>query len=362
MKKLKVGIIGQGRSGRDIHRQMFTNVPSLQERYEVVAVADYIAERRKFPGAVEGEDFLSTDNYKEILARKDIDLVINATRSMDHIPVSIECLEAGKNLICEKPLARCVADIEKLEAAVKKSGKFFAPFQQSRFRPIFKKALEVMNSGVLGRIIMVKVAYNGYGRRWDWQTLQDMNAGELLNTGPHPMDQVVQFLGEKYPENIHCIMDRVNTFGDAEDHVKILLHGKDVPTIDVEISRCCMFPGNTYEIYGSKGGLKASGNNVTWRYFKPEDEVEQKLIREPLEKEGRLPCYCSENVKFYDESWTAPDCTGTMNFWGECYYKQVYDALVNGRKMEINLDQVKTQIRIIEECHRQNPFPRLPAE
>lgn len=359
MKKIRVGIIGQGRSGRNIHRNMFTTMAALQERFEVVAVADYIAERRKYPGAVEGPDFLSTDNYKEILARKDIDLVVNATRSMDHIPVSIECLQAGKNVICEKPVARCVADIEKLEKAIAESGRFFAPFQQSRFRPIFRKTMEVMNSGVLGRIIMVKVAYNGYGRRWDWQTLQEMHGGELLNTGPHPMDQVVQFLGEKFPENIHCIMDRVNTAGDAENHVKILLHGKDVPTIDVEISQCCMFPGNTYEIYGSKGGLKAAGNTVTWRYFKPEYEAPLRIEREPLETEGRLPCYCSEEVKYYDESWTAPTSTSGMNFWGECYYREVYDALVNGKPMQINLDQVKTQIRIIEECHRQNPLPPL---
>lgn len=359
MKKIRVGIIGQGRSGRNIHRNMFTTMPALQERFEVVAVADYIAERRKYPGAVEGPDFLSTDNYKEILARKDIDLVVNATRSMDHIPVSIECLQAGKNVICEKPVARCVADIEKLEKAIAESGRFFAPFQQSRFRPIFRKTMEVMNSGVLGRIIMVKVAYNGYGRRWDWQTLQEMHGGELLNTGPHPMDQVVQFLGEKFPENIHCIMDRVNTAGDAENHVKILLHGKDIPTIDVEISQCCMFPGNTYEIYGSKGGLKAAGGTVTWRYFMPEYEAPLRLEREPLEDKERLPCYCSEQVKYYDGSWTAPDTTGGMNFWGECYYREVYDALINGKPMQINLDQVKTQIRIIEECHRQNPLPPL---
>ena len=359
MKKIRVGIIGQGRSGRNIHRNMFTTMAALQERFEVVAVADYIAERRKYPGAVEGPDFLSTDNYKEILARKDIDLVVNATRSMDHIPVSIECLQAGKNVICEKPIARCVADSEKLEKAIAESGRFFAPFQQSRFRPLFRKTMEVMNSGILGRIIMVKVAYNGYGRRWDWQTLQEMHGGELLNTGPHPMDQVVQFLGEKFPENIHCVMDRVNTAGDAENHVKILLHGKDIPTIDVEISQCCMFPGNTYEIYGSKGGLKAAGNTVTWRYFKPEYEAPLRIEREPLETEGRLPCYCSEEVKYYDESWTAPTSTSGMNFWGECYYREVYDALVNGKPMQINLDQVKTQVRIIEECHRQNPLPPL---
>ena len=249
MKRIRVGIIGQGRSGRDIHRHLFETQEQLKARFEVVAVADYIPERCEIEGVTPSPEFKKYSDYKEMLKDQSIDLIVNSTRSMDHIPVSIEAMEAGHNVVCEKPLARHVADVDKVAEAAKRTGKFFAVFQQSRFRPLFRKCLEVMNSGILGRIVMVKIAYNGFGRRWDWQTIQDMCAGELLNTGPHPLDQAIQFYGDADPEKIVCTMDRANTFGDAEDHIKLLLMGKGHPTIDFEVSRCCMFPGNTYEIY-----------------------------------------------------------------------------------------------------------------
>ena len=51
-------------------------------------------------------------------------------------------------------------------------------------------------------------------------------------------------------------------------------------------------------------------------------------------------------------------CVG-FDSWGTKYYEQVYDALMNGKPMEVTLDQVRRQIMIIEECHRQNPFPKM---
>jgi len=358
MRRIKVGIIGQGRSGRNIHRHLFECMPALRERYEVIAIADPIVERHSLDGITPSPELKCYTDYKQLLADKRIELVVNASRSHKHIDISIEALEAGFNVICEKPLARKVADVERLEEVIKKTGKFFAVFQQSRFRPLFRKSLEVMNSGVLGRIVMVKVAYNCFGRRWDWQTIQDMCAGELLNTGPHPLDQVVQFFGDADPEQIFCKMDRANTFGDAEDHIKLIISGKGHPTIDVEVSRCCAFPGNTYEIYGTCGGLKAVGAEVSWKYFRPQDMGEQKAIIEPLRGEGAMPVYCSEDMHLYEEKWTCPAFANSFDCWGTDYYKDIYEAFTTGRPTEVKLEQVKRQIRIIEECHRQNPFPK----
>ena len=55
----------------------------------------------------------------------------------------------------------------------------------------------------------------------------------------------------------------------------------------------------------------------------------------------------------------APDYALGFDSWGTKYYEQVYDALMNGKPMEVTLDQVRRQIMIIEECHRQNPFPKM---
>ena len=359
MKRIRVGIIGQGRSGRNIHRYLIDTNKDIHEMFELVGVADPIAERRQYPDAISvSPDFKEYDNYKDMLKDKSIDLIVNATRSMDHIPVSIEAMEAGFNVLCEKPLARTVADVDKVIEVSKRTGKFFAVFQQSRFRHLFRKTLDIMNSGILGDIIMVKISYAGFKRRWDWQTIQDMCAGELLNTGPHPLDQAVIFYGDADPERIFCQMACAKTFGDAEDHVKLILAGKGHPTIDLEVSNCNMYPGANYEVYGTLGGLTAKGTELKWRYCIPEELPKQQLVKEPLRGAGNMPIYCSEKVAYYEESCTLPEATLGMDAWGGKYYKQLYAALTDGTPMEVTLEQVRRQIMIIEECHKQNPLPK----
>ena len=272
MKKIKVGIIGQGRSGRNIHRHLFECCPLLQERFDVIAVADPIEERRKNTNAGANPDCKHYADYKELLANKEIELVVNACRSHKHVDIAIEAMEAGFDVVCEKPLTNKVSEVDRLLEVQKKTGKFFAVFQQARFRPLFRKIYDVIQSGVLGKIAMVKVAYNGFGRRWDWQTIQDMCAGELLNTAPHPLDQMIDLwesFGDTDPERIFAKLDCINNMGDAEDFVKVILEGKDHPLIDLEVTKECLFPTYQYQVFGQNGSMIGNGETVEWKYYVP---------------------------------------------------------------------------------------------
>ena len=119
-----------------------------------------------------------------------------------------------------------------------------------------------------------------------------------------------------------------------------------------------MFPGPNYEVYGTLGGLTAKGADLKWRYCKADELPPQQLIKEPLRGEGNNPIYCSEKVSYYEESCTLPDTVLGMDAWGNKYYKQLYAALTEGTPMEVTLEQVRRQIMIIEECHKQNPLPK----
>ena len=351
MKRIRVGVIGQGRSGHDIHVAAFKSMPG---RFKVVAVADPLEGR--CDDAVSALGCAAYTDYREMLKRKDLDLVVNATPSHLHVPVTMEILDAGINVLTEKPLARRAADVDKIIAKAKKAGKLFAIYQQSRFAPYFQQVRKVINSGVLGRIIMARIAFNGFGRRWDWQTIQDYSAGNLLNTGPHPLDQALQIFGTDVMPQVTCIMDRANTFGDAEDFVKLILRGEGRPAIDLEISSCCAYPTHTYHVDGTLGGLKGNTSHIEWKYYKPEEAPEQHLIREPLP--GRA--YCRENLKMYEKSWDVPE--GQKNLFGYmsgCFYKNLYDALTTGAPLAIKPEEVRQQIAVIEEAHRQNPLSRM---
>lgn len=350
MKKIRVGIIGQGRSGRNIHAHTVINVAN--DKFEIGAVCDLIPERCE-PSKKDTGCAVYTD-YKKMLKDKSLDLIINATTSEQHVAVTKKILDAGFNVLTEKPLARKASDVDKLIKKAKEVGKVFAIYQQSRFAPYFTKVREIIDSGVLGRIVMVKIAFNGFARRWDWQTLQCMGAGNLSNTGPHPLDQALQLFGDADPE-VFCLMDKVNSFGDAEDHVKLILHGKGHPTIDLEISSCCAYPVYTYQVYGANGGISGNMKKLEWKYFKPEEAPEQKLIRAPMPNLA----YCSEKLNWYTGVWDESENVNLFDCMAKQFYDRLYETLVNGAPLAVTQQEVRRQIAVIEKCHKQNPMPKL---
>ena len=103
MKKLNLAIIGQGRSGRDIHGAYYRSEKNLY--FNVRYVVDYDERRRKqaetlYPGC---ETFA---DYRELFDKNDIDLVVNASYSQMHYDITKDLIEHGKNVLTEKPFAR----------------------------------------------------------------------------------------------------------------------------------------------------------------------------------------------------------------------------------------------------------------
>jgi predicted dehydrogenase len=353
MPPLRVGILGQGRSGWHIHAHLVRQLPEL---FTLAAVADPLRARRE--EAIQATGCAAHADYRDLLKRTDLDLIVNALSSQHHVPVTRAALLAGHAVLCEKPLARRAKDADDLIRLAKTKRRFFAVFQQSRFAPYFRKAREVLDSGVLGRAVMVKIAFNGFARRWDWQTLQEKMAGNLLNTGPHPLDQALQFFGTDTMPKVLCLMDRANTYGNAEDHVKMILHGKGHPTVDLEISSCCAYPQYTYQIYGTRGGLTGTQVRAEWKYYLPSETPKQRLIQGPMPARA----YCGEPLKWHTGLWEATeDEKNLFDYMGTRFYRNLHAALTKGAPLEVPPSQVRQQVAVIEECHRQCPLPRAYA-
>lgn len=351
--RILVGIMGQGRSGRNIHAAWLSQAT---EQYQIVAVSDVLPDRRQRAEAEYG--CAAYANYHDLLKHEGIELVVNALPSHLHPQGTVDGLKAGHHVVCEKPLAPTVKDFKRMVAAAKQSGRILAPFQQSRYAAQFQQILKVLKSGVLGRVVQINIAFNGFGRRWDWQTLQEFKGGNLLNTGPHPVDQALCLLGWQLPK-VFCRMDRANSFGDAEDHVKLLMYGKGLPTVDLEISSCCAYSGDMYQIYGTRGGLTGGPSGLRWRFFKPGEAVRQKLIRSPLPG----PSYCREDLKWHEASWAPSEAEkDSFRYMSRCYYDHIYKVIRRGAPLFITPEQVGVQAAVMEACHKQNPLSKLPPK
>ena len=195
MKKLKVAIKGQGRSGRDIHGAFFKS--AANECYNVVAVVDALAERRERAANEYGCDVYG--DYRELFMRDDLDLVVNSTFSYQHAPISIDLLEHGLNVVCEKPMTTTVEEAAKLRAFAEEKGLINAMNFNCRFYPMAYRMRQMVRSGEAGGIYTV---HGGYLQDWlyydtdySWR-LEPEASGEsraFADIGSHWID-LVEFI------------------------------------------------------------------------------------------------------------------------------------------------------------------------
>ena len=131
--KLQIGIIGCGGSANGKH---LPALRKLQNLCDLTAFCDIIPERAEKARAEYGSpDAKIYTDYRELLDNGDIDVVHVLTPNVLHSPITVAAFQAGKHVMCEKPMASTSADAQAMLDAWKKSGKKFTIGYQNRFRP-----------------------------------------------------------------------------------------------------------------------------------------------------------------------------------------------------------------------------------
>lgn len=353
MEKLKIAIIGQGRSGRNIHGAFFKKEENIY--CQVVAVVERDPERRQraveeYPGCVAYED------YRELFARDDLDLVVNASFSHEHYPVTKDLLAHGKNVVVEKPMGRTYFECCDLIKTAKENNVTLAVFQQSLLAPYYAVPKAVVDSGKIGQLKQVSIRFNGFSRRWDWQTTQAFLGGSVYNTGPHPIGFGLDILGFDPEARVaFSKLDLALTSGDAEDYAKIILTAPGKPVVDIEISSMDAYSNFQIKFQGTLGTLQTTAKGYTVKYLVPGENPEQPLIQTPLKNEEGLPIYCGEKLITHEET---EEYNGTaFDVAVRDFYKMVYNKLTKNEPMAVTPEMAAQVINVIETVHGQNPLP-----
>ncbi|HEX7008534.1 MAG TPA: Gfo/Idh/MocA family oxidoreductase [Phycisphaeraceae bacterium] len=343
---IRVGVVGLGRSGWGIHAE---TIARLSERFRLVAVAEVDPHRR-----AEAQARFGCHAYTEVeamLPHTEAELIVVATPSHLHAQHAIAAMEAGKHVLCEKPMAMSSDEADAMIAVAKRTGRVLTAFHNRRFDLHFLKVRELVESGELGRIIQVRFVMHGFARRWDWQTLKAFGGGMLNNAGPHFLDQLLSFLPDK-PLEVFCHVDRALTLGDAEDHCVVLLRvpgSPGLPLVQMELTSACCLPQESWLVMGTRGTLRGGFHRLKWRIADFSHLPARQVERGPAPDRS----YNRETPRWRDGAWEAPPDQASVQWTHQRFYECLYDSLRRGAPLVVAPQQVQRQMRVLDACHAQ---------
>ncbi len=283
MQPLRVAVAGLGIGRR--HIRAYQALPGV----EVVAIADVdplaLAKvRQEF-----GIHFASPD-YRQVLARDDVDAVSICTPDRFHAGQAIEALEAGKHVLCEKPLATSLADAGRVVRKVRETGLKLAAGHNYRFIPQFARLKELAHAGDLGNLFYGESSYvqdlysmeslgPGY---WRLKDPQDFYLGGAI----HNVDLLRWVLGEV--EEVHSYSSHVMPFYSLDDN-----YVSNLRFAGGRIGRLLLLLGARLRdkfyvdlaVYGPQGSLKAvlQRDELIRNCGRPEDALPEVLPIAPAD-------------------------------------------------------------------------------
>lgn len=337
MQLVKAGLCAFGMSGKVFHAPFLKEHPGF--------FLSGIVERNKEESKEKYPDATIYRSVEEMLEKADIELVLINTPVQTHFEYAKKALEAGKNIIVEKPFTVNVSEAEELVKLAADKGLFLSVYQNRRFDRDFLKVKEILASDKLGNIKEAEIRFDRFrttpSGKQHKESPDQVGSGSLHDLGAHLVDQAVQYFG--YPEKLFADVFSMKGSEFANDYFEILLFYKNDLRVRLKSSVFTKEDHYAYKIHGDRGTF----------LHERTDNQENELVS------GAIPVYGKE--------WTQPLKTpdGILNFLNENsetermvtsseagnymdYYQQIYEHIVFGYALPSPGKEVILNMKIID--------------
>lgn len=322
--KVRLAIIGSGA----IAEEGYLPAAAMVSNTDVTYVIDLDSERaREVANRFKISNF-ETD-YREIFGK--VDAVVVATPPGSHAKITIDCLNHGLHVLCEKPLATSVEEAKEMVATSARMSTHLAVGMIRRLSWSSQLLKKLVQTGVLGKIDHFDLE-EGWEFNWPLRTghiFQGSNSrGVVADTGPHLFDLILWILGSQQAQVVSCYDDN---WGRVEANAAIEMSveqssGKIPGKIELSFTRVLR---NTIRIYGETGCLEASTVGANEVYFYPFGENEEPII---LTSQNARPKKKNEDFVIQLSNFS--------------------DSIINNLKKYVPADEAITAMSLIEECYR----------
>jgi predicted dehydrogenase len=337
MDKLRVGVIGLGMG--QAHLQCYEQC----EQAEVVAVCDVDPQRLdqvlKTRPHVKGYA-----DYRKMLKMKDLQAVSVALPNYLHCPVTLQALDAGLHVLCEKPMAMNAAEARRMKERAEKAGRTLMMHFNVRFMHASATLKPIMDAGLVGRVYHVTTTYlrrDGYPRPGGWFGQKAKSGGgPMIDLGVHRIDFALYLIGYPRPvsvlANCYDLLARQKLAGldfDCEDFSAAMVRFEDGATMYVAASWDGFEPhggGLTMSIRGDKGALFESGGE--WTLCRKENGVNTLAQLEQVQPTETAQAHFVRSI----QAGTPPHPSAEHGVICMQILDAIYESARTGRPVEIS--------------------------
>ena len=344
---MKYALIGCGRISPN-------HLAAAKENHlEIVGLCD-IEEKniQKSAGQFQLESVPKYLDYKVMLANEQPELVAIATESGKHAQIALDCIEAGCNLIIEKPIALSLEDADRIMEAARQKGVKVCACHQNRFNKSVGKIREALEQGRFGRLFhaTAHIRWNRgqeYYTQAPWRGTWEQDGGALMNQCIHNIDLLRWMMGDEIEEVVGYTDRLSHDFIQAEDLGMALIKFKNGSYGMIE-GTTNVFPKNLEEtlyIFGEKGTIKAGGKSV--------NIIEEWMFADGLDDSEAVKDEYSENP---------PNVYG---FGHSPLYQDVIEAISNNRAPYVDAQAGRRALELVLAIYKsaQSGQPvKLPME
>jgi len=289
-KEVGYGIIGCGTIAPK-HAEAIAGIPKAR----FVAVADVIeANAQRF---AQKYDVNAYADFHEMLKKEDIQAVCLCVPSGMRLPIGLDCIRAGKHVMCEKPIEVNMKRADKLIAAAKKNGVLLSCIFQNRFLPGPSLTKQAINQGRFGQFVSCSAHIPWmrpptYYTSASWRgTLELDGGGALMNQGIHQVDLVQWFMGP-ISRVFGQTRKRFHQEIEMEDLAGVLLEFEN-GALGTIMTTTATYPGSAvrFEIYGTKGTVVLEDGKIKlWEFvdYPKHKKIDDAIKSEIKEGEGGL--------------------------------------------------------------------------
>ena len=338
---LKIGLIGCGR----ISLQHLAAINNFKNQIQLVAVSDINKEKARKVGQKYNIPFYI--NYRNLLKKRDLDLVVICAPNGLHYPIGIATAKAGKHALIEKPLALNLREADDLISMFKTEKRELFVVMQVRYNQALRRLKKVIQDGNLGKIYNATLTIRwtrpqSYFQAVSWRGTKSLDGGALLNQGIHYIDAFQWILGRV--KSVYGVVDRVAHNIETEDEAFSLLRFKNGAYGLVEFT-ICAYPQNlecSITVLGEKGTVKLGGKAI--------NEIEFWKIKD-----------CSK-PRIQRKSLSGFSGSSPNHFF---IYRDIVNYFQKNKKVFFNGKEVRKSLEIIEAIYksaRQNKEIKLPLK